>query len=194
MSQYWIANCPGATCTSTLAKALSGATNLTADRVKYLDRSLRLLTTKFLAAVSLPITVAFKVSASAMTTQVKALYTVPAGATVFGFTAKVTEAFEGLGAATVAIGFTGTPMMSTVMASGALTLGKIVGPRAGSFYTSVANMCIPYILTTGADTLDLACAATGLSGGRLDVYLTYTPISTGILSTASSGIVLTTCT
>lgn len=222
MSQYWIGNCPGATCTSAVAVALAktglttaeaagiasmttkqfvpfaSMTNLTAVKTKLLDRALRLNSTGMYGAVCLPMTVGFKVDFGTVTTQAHTVYTVPTGSLILGWMGKITEATTGPGTATLEFGFLGTGMATTVcVASAVFTLGKIFAPKGGfgtSAGTSVVSQVVPYINTTGAALFSVRLLTTGLTAGKADIYLTYTMMSTGTLSTASSGITEHVCT
>lgn len=132
-------------------------------------------TNKF-ETVSFPITKAMAVDFGAQAAGTVALFAVPKGAQVLGFTARITEAMESASAATVQIGFTGSDMLSTAHGSGAAVLNTIIAPPSTSTYN-------PYFLTA-ADTFDIIVASTACTAGKMDIFLTYIPIPNVDLSTS----------
>lgn len=133
--------------------------------------------------VSFPMTKAFRIDCGAMVTQAAtAVETFTKGTIILGWVGRVVEAFEGLGAATLIFGFTGTHMISTTLATGALTLGKIVCQAKFTTLTDVLGY-VPYVCSTGDDTFDVTCATTGLSAGKIDIFITYIPLPSEDLST-----------
>lgn len=134
--------------------------------------------------VSFPITKAFVIDAAAATTGTHTLFTLPKGSRVSGWTARVSESVETLGAGTVQMGLTGVgAMLSTVMASGAMTAGTVLGVSSNTVLTSNTSYQIPVVLTAN-DTFDFIVATTGLSAGQIDVFLTYTPLPVDDLTTS----------
>lgn len=132
-------------------------------------------TNKF-ETVSYPMTKAFAVDFGAMTTGTATLYSFPKGAVILGFAARVTEAMEAAGAATLQIGFTGTAMLSSVHASATATLNTIIAP-------STTMVLLPLTLTAD-DTFDIIIGTTSLTAGKIDIFVTYVPIPIEDLSTS----------
>lgn len=135
-------------------------------------------TNKF-QTVSFPITKAFHVDLKSSTgATTYALFTVPKGAMVLGFVAKVTEAMEATAAATLQLGFTGTDMLSTAHASATAVLGTIIAPPNTSLFK-------PYVLSAD-DSFDVIIGTAKISaGGEFDCFLTYIPIPQDPLSTVN---------
>lgn len=90
-----------------------------------------------------------------------------AGTIVLGFSARVTEAVTSAGSATVALGFTGTFMISDVLAKATLVDDYRFGANCdGTEYFA------PYHITT-ADTFDCIVAVATLTAGKFDVEVFY---------------------
>jgi len=126
--------------------------------------------------VSFPITRAFRIDFGAGTTGTRQTEVFPKGATVYGFAARVVEAVETAGAGTVQLGFSGTDALSSALTSGQLTLDTIVGP-------STTSDVLPIVLGA-ADTFDVILGTTDATAGKVDVFVTYTPIPIVDLSTS----------
>ncbi len=126
--------------------------------------------------VSFPITRAFRIDAGAGTTATHQTEVFPKGAIIHGFSARVVEAFEAAGSATVTMGFTGTDCLSSALTSATLVLDYIVGP-------STTADVLPVTLKAD-DTFDVTIATTNLIAGKVDVFVTYTPIPIVDLSTS----------
>jgi len=137
---------------------------------------------------SFPITKAFHVDLKGSTAGTHTCFTVPAGSIVLGFAARVSEALESSGI-TVQVGFTGVgSMLSTAHASGAATVGTIITGNSNSALSSKTTQMV--YIPTADDTFDVITsgAMTTASGytGELDVYLTYIPLPTAVLTTADA--------
>jgi len=137
-------------------------------------------TNKF-QTVSFPITKAFAIDFGAQSTSTVAeLFRVRKGSVVLGFSFKITEAFETTAASApvgFTVGFTGTEMISSVIASGTAVLGYVGGPSS----TAVK---IPITLTAD-DSFDITTGSSGgATAGKMDVYLTYIPSPIDDLSTS----------
>ena len=123
----------------------------------------------------------FHIDFGAQTTGTANLRNYPAGTVILNWAARVTEAAESLGSGTMQIGFPGTPMVTTAMASGAMTLAAWIGPKVSSALSS-GLFPPPYIITTD-DTFDSVNATTGMSAGQVDVFVTYIPLPKSALDT-----------
>jgi hypothetical protein len=130
--------------------------------------------------VSFPITKAFRIDFGAQTVGTIECHTFPKGSMVLGFSARVVEAMESGGAATLQLGFTGKHMLSSALGSGAATLGLILSPMG--FTSNTANACPPYVLTAN-DTFDSIIASTYCTAGKVDVFVTYIPLPINDLTT-----------
>jgi len=139
-------------------------------------------TNKF-KTVSFPITKAFVIDCAAATVGTHTLFTVPKGAQVSGWTARVVESVESEGSGTIQLGFAGVGGLQTAaLASGAATAGTVLTASSNTVLTSNTSYQIPVVLTAN-DTFDFIVATTNLSAGQIDVFLTYTPIPVDDLST-----------
>lgn len=129
-------------------------------------------TNKF-QTVSFPITKAFKIDMSAgATAATHALCDVPKGAIVLGFAARVVESATSDGSATVRLGFTGVAgQLTAATAVASVTAGTVMVASAPVTYTLTAN-----------DTFDLTVGTAALTGGVIDVFLTYIPAPANDLS------------
>ena len=137
--------------------------------------------------VSFPITKAFRINCVGSTAGTHTCVSLDKGTIVLGFVARVAEAVESSGSATVQLGFTGVGhMLSTAHGSGAATLGTIITGNGGSALSSKTYQAA-YCLTA-ADTFDFIVGAapisTGSGAGKIDVFLTYIPIPVGDLDTS----------
>lgn len=147
--------------------------------------------------VSFPITKAFAYDFGAQTSGTNdtfAIASFPSGAQVLSFTVKIIEALETGGAGTVTFGFTGTPMLTTAIASGAATIGAVFGPMYAMGVSSqvsslTAVSAYTPIVLKAEDTFDCAVGttapgATTGGAGKADIYVTYVPVPNGTLSTS----------
>ena len=122
------------------------------------------------------VTEAFQIDFGAQTTGTATLRNYPAGTQIIGWCGRIAEAAEGLGAATMQFGFAGTILVSSALASGDMTLGDWVQPSS----THEDNG--PLVLASD-DTFDSINATTGMSAGKVDVYVTYLPLPKDALDT-----------
>jgi hypothetical protein len=136
---------------------------------------------------SFPITKAFRINCAGSTVGTHTCFSVPKGSKILGFSARVAEAVESSGAATVQLGFTGVgSVLSTAHGSGAATLGTIITGNSNSALSSkTAQMIyIPIADETFDFIVGTAPISTGSGAGKIDVFLTYIPLPTEDLSTA----------
>ena len=141
--------------------------------------------------VSFPVTDAFAIDFGAGTTGTHAIKTYKKGSIVLGFVARVTEAMESAGSATIQLGFTGKPMLTSAIGSGVATLGAVLYPIGYSSRVSSASSVEAYILAAD-DSFDLIVGTTSLTAGKVDVFLTYIPIPVDDLTTSDFYSVVTT--
>jgi len=93
--------------------------------------------------------------------------TFPADSIILTFNANVTEAATSSGGMNVSCGFTGTTMMSDVIAKASVTLASDIGPNCdGTEYYAP-------IYLTAADTFDVTIATTAATAGKLNVVVWY---------------------
>ena len=91
----------------------------------------------------------------------------PADSIILTFNANVTEAATSGGGMNVSMGFTGTTMMSDVIAKASVTLGSDIGPNCdGTEYYAP-------IYLTSADTFDVTIATTAATAGKVNVVVWY---------------------
>lgn len=130
------------------------------------------------ATVAPIVTEAFHIDFGAQTTAngARTLVNFPKGTVIVGWAGRIVEAAESLGSGTMAFGFTGTIMVSSALGSGAMTLGAMIRPSS----THEDNG--PLVLTAD-DTFDATNATTGMSAGKVDVYVTYIPLPKDNLDT-----------
>ena len=91
----------------------------------------------------------------------------PADSIILTFNANVTEAATSSSGMNVSCGFTGTTMMSDVIAKASVTLASDIGPNCdGTEYYAP-------IYLTAADTFDVTIATTAATAGKLNVVVWY---------------------
>jgi len=91
----------------------------------------------------------------------------PADSIILTFNANVTEAATSGGGMNVSMGFTGTSMMSDVLAKAAVTLGLDIGPNCdGTEYFAPVYL-------SAADTFDVTIATTTATAGKVNVQVWY---------------------
>ena len=91
----------------------------------------------------------------------------PADSIILTFNANVTEAATSGGGMNVSMGFTGTTMMSDVIAKASVTLASDIGPNCdGTEYFAP-------IYLTAADTFDVTIATTTATAGKVNVQVWY---------------------
>jgi len=122
------------------------------------------------------VTDAFHIDFGAMTTGTDTLKTYDAGTLLLAFGGRVAEAAEALGSGTMQFGFTGTVLLTSALATGAMTAGAYIGPAP----TNEDNL--PLLLKSD-DTFDVINATTGMSAGKVDMYVTYIPLPKTALDT-----------
>ena len=122
------------------------------------------------------VTEAFQIDFGAQVTGTNTLRNYPAGTLMLGFAGRVAEAAEALGSGTMQFGLTGTVLLTSALGSGAMTLGTYIGPAA----TNEDNL--PLLLTSD-DTFDAINGTTGMSAGKVDVYVSYIPLPKDALDT-----------
>jgi len=130
--------------------------------------------------VSFPITKGFMVDFGAATSSsTNGTETFPKGSIILGFTCVVTEAFETAGTGTIVCGFTGTQMLSSLIGSGAATVGDVFGKST----TSISGG----ITLTAEDAFDVTTDNSGAAtAGKMDVFVTYVPAPLQGLSSAEA--------
>lgn len=143
--------------------------------------------------VSFPITRAFRIDFGAITTAgaPQEAIQIPKGSVVVGWVGRVVEAMEGLGAATISLGLGVSAagggaglMVTSALASGAMTVGTIIAPhRSSSLISSAAAYCDVVYCSTGPKYFQIWNGATGCSAGKIDIFLTYIPLPLEDLST-----------
>jgi hypothetical protein len=131
--------------------------------------------------VSFPITKAFAIDFGAQSScRTATLFSVPKGSVILGFSYKITEAFETTATSSpvgFTVGFTGTEVLSSIIASGTAVLGYVGG-------MSTTAVTVPITLLAD-DTFDITTGTSGAAtAGKMDVYLSYIPSPHEDLSTA----------
>jgi hypothetical protein len=91
----------------------------------------------------------------------------PADSIILTFNANVTEAATSGGGMNVSMGFTGTTMMSDVLAKASVTLASDIGPNCdGTEYYAPVYL-------TAADTFDVTIATNAATAGKVNVVVWY---------------------
>ena len=137
------------------------------------------------ATVAPIVTDAFQIDFGLGTTSTFTHRNYPAGSQILSWAGRMAEAAESGSAGTLAIGFTGTVLVSSSLTTGDMTLGAWIGPST----THEDNL--PLLLTSD-DTFDTVIATDSYTAGKVDVYVTYIPLPKCALDTNEFTVYVTT--